>query len=158
MPRWSTNYATRYNNPKSGVKYWSPRSVPVITAYSVSPDRSGVRRAYDGRQAACQDVRGIRQGDVPKYLKALVGHFGRTAIIMDNAPQHKARIVRESWRASQTRGSCDFSGQRRNSAWSGSTGTSQSATCWSANITQWWCTCAVHCQSILERHAPNLTQ
>ena len=30
-----------------------------------------------------------------KYLKALVGHFGRTSIVMDNAPQHKARIVRE---------------------------------------------------------------
>ena len=27
---------------------------------------SGVRRAHDGRQAVCQDVRGIRQGDVPE--------------------------------------------------------------------------------------------
>ena len=44
------------NDPRSGVKYWSQRGVPVIIAYNGSHDRSGVRRAHDGRQAVCQDV------------------------------------------------------------------------------------------------------
>ena len=30
-----------------------------------------------------------------KCLKVLIGHFDRIAVIMDNAPQHRARIVRE---------------------------------------------------------------
>ena len=84
------------NDPGSGVKYWSQRGVPVITAYNGSHDKIVAYGALttDGRQFV-RTYEGFNKETFLKYLKALVGHFGRTAIIMDNAPQHKARIVRE---------------------------------------------------------------
>ena len=78
------------------MKYWSPRGVPVITAYNGSHDKIVTYGALttDGRQFV-RTYEGFDKETFLKYLKALVGHCGRTAVIMDNAPQHKARIVRE---------------------------------------------------------------
>ena len=77
------------------MKYWSSRSVPIITAYNESHDKIVAYGALttDGRQFV-RTYEGFDKETFLKYLKALVGHFGRIAIIMDNAPQHKARIVR----------------------------------------------------------------
>ena len=40
---------------------------------------------------------------VLRYLKELAGHFGKVAIIMDNAPQHKAKTVSEFLKGQQER-------------------------------------------------------
>ena len=74
------------NDPRSGVKYWSPRGVPIITTYNENHDRIVAYGALttDGRQF----VRTYEEFDKEtflKYLKALVGHFDRIAVIMDNA-------------------------------------------------------------------------
>lgn len=82
------------DDPESGVKYWSPVGTPLITTYK---GRHGRSVAYgslstDGRQFIRTCDRFDKYTTL-KYLKELVRHFERVTIIMDNAPQHKARIV-----------------------------------------------------------------
>ena len=84
------------NDPDKGIKYWSQKGMPVVTAYKGSHDRVVAYGALttDGRQF----VRTYGKFDKEtflKYLKALIRHFGKVTLILDNAPQHKARIVRE---------------------------------------------------------------
>ena len=84
------------DDPASGTKYWSPKGQPIVTTYK---GRHGRVVAYgsiatDGRQF----IRTYEKFDketVLRYLKELAGHFGKVAIIMDNAPQHKAKTVSE---------------------------------------------------------------
>ena len=82
------------NDPEGGVKYWSSRCVPIITAYNGSHNKIVAYGALtmDGRQFV-RTYEGSDKEAFLKYLKALVSHFGRIAVIMDNAPQHKARMV-----------------------------------------------------------------
>ena len=123
------------NDPGSGVKYWSPREVPVITAYNENHNKVVAYGALttDGRQFV-RTYEGFDKETFLKYLKALVSHFGRTAVIMDNAPQHKARIIREYLRG-KSNARVIWLPRATPELWSRSIGTSQSAICWSASIT-----------------------
>lgn len=84
------------NDPGSGVKYWPLRDVPITITCNGSHDRIVAYGALttDGRQFV-KMYDEFDKETFPKCLKALVGHFGRTAAIMGNAPQHKTRIVRK---------------------------------------------------------------
>ena len=84
------------DDPASGVKYWSPEGRPIVTTYR---GRHGRVVAYgsigtDGRQFFWTYEKFDKE-TVLLYLKELAGHFGKVAIIMDNASQHKAKTVRE---------------------------------------------------------------
>ena len=84
------------NDPDRGVKYWSPRGAPVVTSYKGSHDRVVAYGALatDGRQFV-RTYGEFNKETFLKYLRALIRHFGRVTLILDNAPQHKALIVRE---------------------------------------------------------------
>ncbi len=82
------------DDPASGVKYWSPEGEPIVTTYK---GRHGKVVAYgsivtDGRQFFRTHEKFDKE-TVLQYLKDLVRHFGKVVVIMDNAPQHKSRIV-----------------------------------------------------------------
>ncbi len=82
------------DDPTSGAKYWSPEGQPIITTYK---GRHGRVVAYgsigiDGRQFF-RTYDKFDKETVLQYLKELARHFGKVAIIMDNAPQHKGIIV-----------------------------------------------------------------
>ncbi len=85
------------HDTKNGAKYWSRRGVaPVVTAYKGGHGRIVAYGAIttDNRQF----VRTYKKFDKEaflKYPKALIRHFGRVTLILDNAPQHKARILLE---------------------------------------------------------------
>ena len=84
------------DDPASGTKYWSPKGESIVTTYKGRHDRVVAYGsiATDGRQF----IRTYEKFDketVLRYLKELAGHFGKVAIIMDNAPQHKAKTVSE---------------------------------------------------------------
>ena len=59
---------------------------PVITAYNGSHDKVVAYGALttDGRQFV-RTYEGFDKETLLKYLKTLVGHFSKTAVIMDNA-------------------------------------------------------------------------
>ena len=82
------------DDPASGTKYWSPKGRPIVTTYK---GRHGRVVAYgaiatDGRQFFRTHDR-FDGETVLKYLRDLAGHFRKVAVIMDNAPQRKARAV-----------------------------------------------------------------
>ncbi len=84
------------DDPASGAKYWSPKGEPITTTYK---GRHGRVVAYgsiatDGRQFFRTYDRFDKE-TVLQYIKEMTSHFGKVTIIMDNAPQHKARIVKE---------------------------------------------------------------
>ena len=84
------------DDPKSGVKYWSPRGMPIVTTYKGRHGRSVAygSLATDGRQFV-RTYEKFNKETVLQYFKELARHFGRVTIIMDNASQHRARIVQE---------------------------------------------------------------
>ena len=84
------------DDPVKGVKYWSPKGESIVMTYrgrhgkivacgSIATDGRQFFRTYDrfGKET------------VLRYLKDLVRHFGKATVIMDNAPQHKAGILKE---------------------------------------------------------------
>ena len=82
------------DDPASGTKYWSPKGQPIVTTYKGCHGRVVAYGAIatDGRQFF-QTYDRFDGEMVPRYLRDLARHFGRVAVIMDNAPQHKARVV-----------------------------------------------------------------
>lgn len=84
------------DDPSPGVKYWSPRGLPIVTAYKGRHGRSVAYGALatDGRQFI-RVYKKFNKETVLQYFKELVRHFHKVTIIMDNASQHKAKIVQE---------------------------------------------------------------
>ena len=84
------------DDPVSGVKYWSTKGVPIVTTYKGRHQKLVVFGVItsDGRQ--CNRIYDkFNKENVVKFLKEVEKKFGKTAIILDNAPQHKAKIVQE---------------------------------------------------------------
>lgn len=84
------------NDPASGAKYWSPKGEPIVTTYNGRHEKMVAygSMATDGRRFFRTYER-FNKETVLQYLGELERHFGKVAIIMDNAPQHKAKIVGE---------------------------------------------------------------
>ena len=84
------------DDPVKGVKYWSPKGESIVTTYRGRHDKIVAcgSIATDGRQFFRTYDRFDKE-TVLRYLKDLVRHFGKATVIMDNAPQHKAGILKE---------------------------------------------------------------
>ena len=83
------------NDPKAGAKYWSPVGQSITATYTGNHDKVIVYGsiAIDGRQFF-RSYEKFDRDTTLRYIKELSRHFGKVAIVMDNAPQHKARIVK----------------------------------------------------------------
>ena len=84
------------DDPAPGKKYWSKVGEPIVATYkgshskvvafgSITHDGRHLFRTYDK----------FNKDTVLNYLKKLKNHFGKIVIVMDRAPQHKAKIVTE---------------------------------------------------------------
>ncbi len=88
------------DDPASRVKYQSKKGEPIVLAYKGRHGRVVVvvvaygSIATDGRQFFRTYDRFDKE-TVLQYIKELARHFKKVAIIMDNAPQHKACILQE---------------------------------------------------------------
>ena len=81
---------------KSGRKYWSPVGVPTTVPYTGSHKRIAVYGSItmDGRQFFRTDS-WFNAPTFIEYLTALQRHFGKVAVIIDRAPPHRARPVKQ---------------------------------------------------------------
>ncbi len=88
------------DDPASGVKYQSKKGEPIVRPYKGRHGKVVVVVVAYG-SIATDDRQFFRTYDrfdketVLQYIKELVRHFKKVAIIMDNAPQHKACILQE---------------------------------------------------------------
>ena len=79
---------------KTGTKYWSHVGIPVVTGYKGNKCKVVAYGAIlaDGRRFF-RTAEKFDKETFLKYLKELVRRFKKVAVIMDNAPQHRARVV-----------------------------------------------------------------
>ncbi len=80
--------------------HWTPRTVPVYEPYTGSHERIVVYGAIaeDGRQAFRTRDK-FNADTFAQYLAELHGKFGKIAVIVDRAPQHRAGAVKDLLRA-----------------------------------------------------------
>ena len=84
------------SDPEGGAEHWSRKGVPAAAAHRGGRDRVAAHGApaTDGRRFARTREK-FSGGTFLARPKALVRHSDRVALIPDNAPRHRALIVRE---------------------------------------------------------------
>jgi len=84
------------STPSKGRKYWSPVGEPVTVPYDGRRPKTAACGAMtaDGRRFfRTYDRSGGRT--FLRYLMEMCGHYGRVLVVMDGAPQHRTRDVKD---------------------------------------------------------------
>ncbi|MCY4491976.1 MAG: hypothetical protein OXC46_11050 [Thaumarchaeota archaeon] len=92
----SYNEVIFIDDPALGKKYWSNVGEPIITTYKKSHNKVVAYDSitHDGRHFF-RMYNKFNKDIALNYLKKLKNRFGKIAIVMDRAPQHKTMIVTE---------------------------------------------------------------